>query len=847
MNPKTLKMILEPQFGKLGKSSGEQLWTHNYTTWNIARNMLSYLDGVSDKIKQNVEIATLIHDIGKMSEEHQLFYKGKSVKKPIHRVSKETISAYLQPIIELGIIDFDEEDLTQIFEFSYIHHYVSETDIKNAKTTKFGVYAEILRRADWMASADIVDSEMINEIREKYKPFFDLTYFRISRFASPTTSLMQNTATEFYIKEGWKSLVRYNNGIVFIGRKDLKIPDKNEILDRFYQNFLEAMLSIQNPTITSTTGNFLVGTAIKYPIYFLQSHKSFYLEKLADIEVRFLYFIKIVASLLKGDPDCSRYKESLPYLKIAISAGGTRGIPKAREKWLEINGNDIQKPKEIFKNIFEKANLSELIPEVLIKMNEQKSIASYTASELFGFILTIAQKYEKFDERDNLQKEFISMLFNMEEEIDFKKNAETIFKKYKDYKVKGDPQKGVCERCGCTVSIEAHKNLNYSDSWGFSQVSSRKSVWQASCNFCAYDNMILKREKRDTPISVVVESKTRPMIQNKFLEQVINRFYNGLNYPYHFADLIKIDESQIVPFANKIRMPFAQKENISEFSLSQENEFGFQMSLPLTRGNTKSNVKNRKAQLRPLYHFLNLLGYRVHIGETDQIGLFGEKIISSIEDYYHSIAVIILSRALKSEQSYLKAERILERIPSVAISIIGGKDIKISKELIVYFFQLLIKSDQIIHFNKKEDFRMKTLLEDAAFFAENIPKFCWTTDDWDRWYKNYSKHSATKPIAASLEELLQGRSMEESYAKFLSFIRQNIAKDKTSKPEKEKIPKTDETELKVFLINLKKKLETYESIRNANISDFIRIKNALMSAIFTYKRYPSLIEGENHE
>lgn len=853
MNTRILNLILERQFGLLGKSSGEQLWSHHYTVWHIAHIMLSFLNGVPDKIKRNIEIASLIHDIGKMSEEHQRFYRGESKKKPIHRASKEKITEYLQPLIESAILECDDEDINQIFEIAYIHHSVSEADIRNAVTSKFGVYAEILRRADWLASAESVDSTMINEIREKYKPFFDLTYFRIARFASPTTSLIEKTAVEQYKKKGWQILVRYSNGIIFIGPKGSEIPQKSQILDDFYCLFIGQMLSNQNPSITSPKGNFLVGTAQKYPKSFLLAHRDFYLEKLADIEDRHLYFIKIVSSLLKNDSDYTKEKETLPYLQIAISSGGSRGVPEARKTWREVSGNDVQEIKEIFKEIFNRATLAELIPNDLCKSFESKILQSYTASELFDIILSISTKYEKYDSTDEKQKEFIGMLFNMEEDIDFRTSARYIFEKYKEYKVKGDPKNGICERCGCPVSIQAHNNLYFSDSWGFSQISSKKTVWQASCNFCAYDNIVLKKAKKDTPLTIVVESKTRPIVENKFLEQVINRFYNGLHFPHQFTDLMGIDETTLIPFASKIRIPIAKKKYYTDadFHLLQENEFGFQMSLPLTKANYKPNVKNRKAQLRSLYHFLNLLGYRVHIGETDQKGLFGEVTISTLEKYYQSMAVIILSKAINSEQAYLKAERLLERIPSVAIAIIGAKDIPLSEELIAYFFRLIYKSNQIIHYNQKEDFRMRNLLEDAAFFAENIPKFCWTTDDWSKWHKNHSKHAATKPIAAAMNELLQGRSAEESLAKFLSFIRQNIAKDKTSKDKngksKENVPTTDESELNDFLNVLKKKIETYESIRNTNISDFIRIKNAMMSAIFIYRRYPSLIKGESHE
>jgi len=857
MNSKVLKDLLEPQFGKLGKSTGEQLWIHHYNTWNITSNILSFLEGISDKTKNNIEIAALIHDIGKMSDEHQAFYKGESKKKPTHRASKEKIIEYLNPLISSGILELDQEDVYQIFEIAFIHHSVSESDIREATTSRFGVYTEILRRADRLASAESLDSTMIHEIREKYKPFFDLTYFRNSRFPSPTASLLEKIAIGHYVNKGWKILVRYSNGIVFIGKRGTNLPNKSEIINDFYKSFLEKILYLQNPTIKSPKGNFLVGSAIKYPKSFILAHKDYFIERLKESDNRYLYFIKLVSSLIKLDPDYNKMTESLPYLKIAISSGGSRGVPEARRKWSEISGSDIQDLSEIFKEIFNRAILSELIPIGICGSTEIKPIKDYTADELFNILVSIAEKYEQYGQADILQKEFIGINFNLEEEVDFEKYAKTIFKKYKDYKLKGNPQNGICERCGCPVSIQAHNKLYFSDSWGFSQVSSKKDVWQASCNFCAYDNIVLKRENKDIPLTLIIESKTRPIIENNFLKQIINRFYNGIFFPSKLVEIINLDESTPIPFIHKIRIPDAQKEYITndKFQIlpEYENEFGFQMSLPLLKDNQKPNVKNRKAQLRPLYYFLSLLGYRIHIGETEMKGLFGEELIPTLERYYFSLAVIILRRAIESNQAFLKAERLLDRIPSVAISIIGSDDKnilrKLSNELIIYFFQLISKSNQIL--NLKEDYRMSTLLEDAAFFAENIPKFCWSSEDWGKWFSNHSKHAATKPIAAAMNELLQGRSVEESLARFLSFIRENIVKDKTSAitkgKGKDKLPTTDESELKTFLQELRKKLEKYEAIRKANITDFIRIKNALMSAIFVYERYPILIEGENRE
>ncbi len=137
---------------------------------------------------------------------------------------------------------------------------------------------------------------------------------------------------------------------------------------------------------------------------------------------------------------------------------------------------------------------------------------------------------------------------------------------------------------------------------------------------------------------------------------------------------------------------------------------------------------------------------------------------------------------------------------------------------------------------------MKELLQDAAFFAEGIPSFIWSGDDHKAWFKNLSKHLITKPVTKAMNCILQGDDFENAYAKFISFVKEDISGDKT-KPDS--IAKVDVNDLKGFAEKSKNILKRYFDLRLQNISSFIQTKNALLSAIFLAKRYPSLKEVLN--
>jgi len=134
---------------------------------------------------------------------------------------------------------------------------------------------------------------------------------------------------------------------------------------------------------------------------------------------------------------------------------------------------------------------------------------------------------------------------------------------------------------------------------------------------------------------------------------------------------------------------------------------------------------------------------------------------------------------------------------------------------------------------------MKELLDDAAFFSEWITLFFWDDKDWQSWSKNSSKYIITKPVDSVMNSILQGEDFESAFAKFLSFLKENISSDKTKEESKAKV---DVNDLEEFVKKSREIFMSYYNLRKKNISKFIKAKNGLRSAIYIFKRYKNLKE-----
>jgi len=242
---------------------------------------------------------------------------------------------------------------------------------------------------------------------------------------------------------------------------------------------------------------------------------------------------------------------------------------------------------------------------------------------------------------------------------------------------------------------------------------------------------------------------------------------------------------------------------------------------------------------------LHLLGYSVNIGKLTQTGLFGKQILSTKERYYAALAVVLLQTLInktgkKGKKIFQFAKNLIDNSPSTALTLIDQIECpKKNENLYFYFIQCIVWSNQ--EFKKLGgEYTMKDLLEDAKFFAENIPKFCWNKEDYG---KKLSKHLITKPISDFMSETIVGRDFDEAMAKFMTNLKDTIS----SKDMADTGNATDIESLKLFIEKSKGKLQKYFNLKTENITNFIRVKNALNSAIYTFKRYPKLSEVNFNE
>lgn len=129
-----------------------------------------------------------------------------------------------------------------------------------------------------------------------------------------------------------------------------------------------------------------------------------------------------------------------------------------------------------------------------------------------------------------------------------------------------------------------------------------------------------------------------------------------------------------------------------------------------------------------------------------------------------------------------------------------------------------------------KEITMKNLFKDAAFLADKekgIPHFCVEPEQRGEFWKNLTKHKAGKPIAQALDALMSGRSFDEAMERFL----RNVSV---------KIPQEEQQDLGNFVAGVKEILTRFFALRQENISEFLKAKNSLLSAMFILTRYPNL-------
>jgi hypothetical protein len=838
MEIREAQAFLDPQFGYLAKSSGEQLSAHHFACWAVFSKLSNFIPSLDEEDKKLVEIACLIHDIAKMRPENQKILREKRGTQLIHKPTYEEVAEYL----EKSFLSLSNEDKKRIFDIILTHHSVSEKDLKEITTPSAGILTELLRYSDQIASMDEVSSETIDRVRSDLSSLLDITYCEISRFPSPTLYLILNAIIEEYKNAGWQPLILLENGAVFVAKR-VRLLEKDQVVDRCLTKFLDECLGAQAVYSPNFTKGFLGGLSTSFPASFItaKDHKEKIIDNLSDIERKGVQFLRLLFDLLSLD-SISKIRKELPIWNLISACLGPSGHPKAKRLWPKVFSEDAPSSinREAISKLFSKLSVKDTIPSLHLERIEpewhQKMLSDLKPDHLFEILYTIASYYEEEAQTEEL-RDYLDAIVSMEEEKDFEAKAQEIFERYKDYKATFDVKRAMCERCACPVPISAAPSLKLPQ-WGFSQIKAFPDRACASCSFCAYDSMVLK-EKGDR-VYLKVSSKIPEMISSyPEIDRLISRLDSGLFALHQIKRLKEREEFSNLPFPERIKVPLPRKERDERADAVFQSEQGVLFGL----SRRDSGPKDIKARYEPLYHIMNLLGFSTEIGAEEQMGLFGERLISTPSAYYRSLAVSILAGILrrkgKKEGSYIFASEMFNKSPSVAIKsaadfFSGRKGCPAKRDrcndyggvcnCIPYnFFYFTLKGG---------DEKVKGILEDAAFLADKdkgIPHFCVEPERRGDFLRSLSKHTASKPISQSLDELMMGRGLDYALERFL----RNLSK---------KIDREEQDELKAFVERVRGLLKRYEELHREDITGFIRAKNALCSAVYVFTKYQNLKE-----
>lgn len=853
MNWQQVRDFLDPQFGYLAKSSGEQLSAHHFTCWSVFTKIASFIPSLNEREKELLEIACLIHDIAKTSEKNQRILRGRESGQVIHKPIYENIAGY----IDRSSFSLSDEDKKTVFDIVLTHHSVSNENIREITIPSAGILTELLRYSDWIASMDEVRPETIGRIRDDLSGLLDLTFTEISRFPSPSTYLALKVIIGEYKNAGWEPLLLLDNGAIFIG-KQIKPPLKNQVIDKALEVFFDQSLGVQSVYSPNFTKNFLGGLSQLFPASFMKAkdHKEKIIDNLSDIERKGIQFLRLLSDILPSE-SLSKIRRELPIWNLIPACLGPSGHPKAKRLWFDFFSEEAPSSinAEAINRLFSKLTLKETIPSLhLNQINSDwhpKRLSELKSDQLFEVLYSIAFYYEERETGTQDLRLYLDAIISMEEEKDFESISKEIFRRYKKYKSTFDVSKGLCERCGCTVPILAQPALKFKVTEGWSQVRTKSTGGKAVCLFCAYDSMILK--EKGEGIYLRISSKIPDLLSfYPEISSFIAKLESGLRSSYQIAALEERDEFCSLPFPKKIRVPLPQKETDQEAESILRNEQGILFKITNRKD---SGSKDLKVKYESLYHILNLLGFKVDIGAEEQIGLLGKRLITTIPIYYRSLAIRILAGVLRQEgkkkKEYIFASELFEKSPSIALRKAADAMSKNNKprrkgscpakgrekckdynqkgcNCIPYnFFYFTLNGIE----EGGDDF-MRKFLEDAAFLADKdkgIPHFCVEPEKRENFWKGLSKHSATKPVAQALDELMMGRGIEYALERFL----RNISK---------KIGEKEQDDLKSFVDRTKELFKGYETLRKENITSFIRAKNALCSAVYVFTRYQNLRE-----
>ncbi|MEO0010045.1 MAG: HD domain-containing protein [candidate division WOR-3 bacterium] len=839
--------ILDPQFGYWAKSNGEQLYAHHFTVWSIFKKLADLCPSLEQGEKEDLELASLVHDVGKMSEENQ-----RRLKNNEGFISHRPEIKQLEDYFQKAGFNLSKERLRRIRDIIHTHHGVAEHDLREIFLPGASFYTNLLRTADHIASMEYISFETLQRIREFYRDKVDFSYFSISRFPSPSTFVFVVNLIKQYEKQGWTLLRTFDNGAILISKPGTSLPNKQDCVNEITREVIEKALSLVSPLPSSYTGDFLTLLSKQYPDIFLQVHKNKIIEALGNIDQRAVVFFKLARDILlardlipeKLTNKLLQSEVSNPWILGILEGANSTGSHSKTckpiyKKFMKSTPPD-KVNREMIDPLFDRARIMELVPsEARLPVDPRRRLISFKPIELFEILQAIAQPQEAEPKISELEQ-YINDCITMDEITDFRKIAETIFERYRDYKRTANAEKGVCERCGSYVAAKMQPALNVPFYPQSSSQIKTKYAYRAVCPLCGLDNIILRSNVRkdERRIYLRIESKIPELLQHhKAIRLLVERVAAGLANPRYIIKLKDSPDFEGLPFPERIEVPVADTTGVKsteEPILTGDNGILFVIGRNLR--DKDYSPKDQKYQYEPLYHIMKYLGFKVALGAEEQEGLFGEEVFTDEkgENYYLSLGTIILASILKKKQKqYVFARNLILNSPSTVLMVIADTKNYADEEKMKFLLKSIKRANAKIV--KGGDLTMGELLKDAAFFADRdngIPHFCIEPEERGNFWRELSKHRAGKPVAQALDAILAGMPFDIVLERFM----RNIA---------HKISKNEQTQLKKFVKRSREILQRYYEIRQSDIGSFLKAKNSLLSAIYIFTRYPDLKEVIN--
>jgi len=850
MNQDEVTRLLEPQFlsGAWAKSTGELLCAHHFAVWSICTKLADLCPTLRDDPHERrlLELAALLHDIGKMSAENQeKLKKGDDESRIIHKkaLTRENLKRYL---FETGMPNIaSDNDLNRVAEIARTHHHVSLQDLKQIRFDRAQFLTSLLRTADAIASMDRISFDTMQDIKFLYQGAIDFSYIEFSRFESPTTMCILSHIISEYKKLGWRLLATPECGAVFVAPPNTPLPNKDAVLDGAYEKFVECYLRYVNPIPRTYTGDSLTLLSREHPRLLLSVHESSVMSALGDVDRRALTFFKLATDILvaRGLGDA---RGQAPLFDLLCSANSTSAHSKAKETYEKITGKPAPAKvnAEMIDPLFQSSPLGELIPpQVQLPVSRDQIPARLTDRQLFQILETLANIPTQQKDSDPL-REYLTLCVSMEEETNFAKLAAEAHDKYRSYKSTANAEKGVCERCGCPVSQKMQPALNLREKGqAFSQIKA-KYQYRGICAFCGYDNLALRSgiKGKKARIFLRLLTKTPELISNyDALARLVATIVSGISTPRQIVRFEECQQLRDIPLPKRLEIPLSGDEETEPEQPTLVSDYGvlFKVGEP----SSDFSPKDARAEYEPLYHIMKFLGFKVAIGAEEQEQLFGEEVETSVQSYYLSLAVVLFAHVLRTETGrkhnrYIFAREILLHSPSVMLITLERAITNRGKSYLNQVKHLLrsAKQSQItIAKWKGGEIRMDDLLKDAAFFADRnsgIPHFCVEPGDRLEFFKNMSRYNTGKPVSQALEAMMSGASFDEAMERFMRNIATMLSAD-------------EQPALKEFVSGARKILQKYYELCKSDVSAFIRAKNSLVSAIYIFTRYPDLKEVAN--